>query len=95
MAAESPLLIILNMIILVITNTIGTVVKLFAYFFDLLKSLGFVSTIGGPFVFLLSVVIIGLVGFFLLKFIFGAGKGIILLIIVGIILLWIIILSLM
>lgn len=94
MAAESPLIIIIEMIGVVISNTIRTMWSLFQLFLNLLGSLGFVSVAGGFAGFALSVIIIGLVVFFLGRFVFNAGKGLIILILVGLILVWVFILSL-
>lgn len=89
----SPLGIIIEMIFTVIGNAIATIVELFRLFLNLIGSLGFVSRIGGFPLFLVSVVIISLVVYFLGKFFFKMGKQIIILFIVGFILVWIIILS--
>lgn len=94
MAVESPLVIIIEMIRILIVNAIKTINALIGMFLELLGSLGFVSAIGGLGVFILSVIIIALVVFFLGKFVFNAGKGVILLFIAGIIVALILVLGL-
>ena len=91
---ESPLGIILSMIVTVVANGINTLIELLRLFFELVQSLGFVTRIGGFPLFIASVVIISIVVYFLGKFFFNAGKQIIILFAVGIIILWIVILSL-
>jgi hypothetical protein len=90
---ESPISIIMGMILTVIVNAIGTLRELFVMFLNLVDSLGFVSRAGGFPLFIASVVIISLVIYFLGKFFFKVGKQIIILFVVGIVLVWIIILS--
>jgi len=90
---ESPIGIIVGMILTVIGNGINTLKELFGLFLDLLDSLGFVSRIGGFPLFLASVIIISLVIYFMGKFFFNVGKQIIILFVVGVVLVWIIILS--
>ncbi|NIO20416.1 MAG: hypothetical protein GTN76_06655 [Candidatus Aenigmarchaeota archaeon] len=90
---ESPIGIIVNMIVTIITNGINTLAEVFGLFLNLLESLGFVTKIGGFPLFIASVVIICLVIYFLGKFFFNVGKQIILLFVIGVILVWIIILS--
>lgn len=85
MVVESPLVIIIEMIRLLIDNTIRTVLDLIGMFLNLLGSLGFISAIGGIGVLILAVIIIAVVVYFLGKFVFGAGKGIIFLFIAGVI----------
>jgi hypothetical protein len=91
---ESPLGLIIEMIFLIIGNAIQTLGSLFGLFLDLLESLGFISRIGGFWTFLISIVIICVVVFFLGKFFLGVGKQIMILLVIGIILVWILILSL-
>ncbi|NIO22796.1 MAG: hypothetical protein GTN38_02085 [Candidatus Aenigmarchaeota archaeon] len=90
---ESPISIIIEMIITVIANGINTLLELFGLLLNLIGSLGFVSRVGGFPLFIVSVVIICLVVYFLGKFFFKVGKQIIILLIVGVVLVWIVILS--
>ena len=92
---ESPIVIILQMIWLVIENTIGTVLALFGHFYSLTQSLGFVSLMGGAGGFFLSVVVLALAVFFLGKFVLKAGKGIMVLILLVVLLVWIMALGMM
>lgn len=90
---ESPISIIIGMIVTVIVNGINTLRELFSLFLNLVASLGFVSRVGGFPLFIASVIIISLVIYFLGKFLFKMGKQIIVLFVVGVVLVWIIILS--
>lgn len=83
MAVESPLMIVLDMIGLIINSIVRTVGSLIGMFLELIGSLGFISAIGGGGVLVLSVIIIAVVVFFLGKFVFSAGKGLILLFMAG------------
>lgn len=91
--ADAPLQIILEMVNTIIASTIMTFERIFALFGSLMESLGVVSSVGGPAGFAVSVLVIGIVGFFLLKFVFGVGKKLILLVIVGIVLMYVILLG--
>lgn len=90
---ESPVSIILQMVNFLIETTIRTFQGIFGLFGSLLESLGVVSEVGGPLGFGVSVVVIGVVGFFIAKILFGAGKKLILLVLIGIILVYILILG--
>ena len=90
---DSPLGIILEMILTVISNTINTLVMVFNLFINLIESLGFVTKIGGLPLFIASIIIISFMIYLLGKFFFSAGKQIIILFIVGVIIVWIVILS--
>lgn len=90
---ESPIGIIIEMIATIVTNGIGTLRELLSLFFSLINSLGFVTKIGGLPLFVASVVIISIVVYFLSKFFFNVGKQIIVLLVVGTVLVWVIILS--
>jgi len=90
---ESPVSIILQMVNFLIETTIRTFQGIFSLFGNLLESLGVVSEVGGPLGFGVSVVVIGVVGFFIAKILFGAGKKLILLVLIGIILVYILILG--
>jgi hypothetical protein len=83
---SSPLGLILEMISLVISNTINTLVNILELFTDLLHSLGFVSG-SGPLAFLIAVLILGVLLFFLAKFFIGSLKTVALLFIAGLVIL--------
>ncbi|MBN1896868.1 MAG: hypothetical protein JW789_04055 [Candidatus Aenigmarchaeota archaeon] len=74
--AASPIGIVLDMVILVIDNTIGTVLSIFGLFGDLLASMMGVSSTGGTLGIVLFFVVLGLVGFFVFKLFVGALKTI-------------------
>ncbi len=74
--AASPIGIILDMVILVIDNTIGTILSIFGLFGDLLASMMGVSSAGGTLGIVLFFVVLGLVGFFVFKLFVGALKTI-------------------
>ncbi len=94
MALESPLIIIIEMIKFLIGSGIKAINTLLGMFLNLLGSLGFISAIGGIGVLILSVIIIAVVVFFLGKFVFSAGKGVIFLFIAGIIVVFLLLLGL-
>ncbi len=83
---SSPIDLILEMISLVIENVINTLVNIFGLFGEFLHSLGFVSG-SGPLPFLISVLILGVVLFFLGKFFIRSLKTVFFLFIVGIVIL--------
>jgi hypothetical protein len=91
--ATAPLFTVLEMIWLVVRNTMETTFSLLVLFSRLIGELGFVSDVGGSGGFLLSLIIIAAVGFGISKFVFGAEKTVVLLVIVGLIILWIIVLA--
>jgi hypothetical protein len=80
---EGPLIIILDMIMLVIQNVLGTLSSLMGMLGELLGSLFVVAGVGGTLGIFLAFIIIALVGFFLAKFFFGSVKTVLLLIVVG------------
>jgi hypothetical protein len=90
---ESPLSVIFQMVRLLIENTVSTFQGIFGLFGRLLESLGFISSAWGPAGFLVSVAVVGVVGFFIAKLLLGAGKKLIFLFIVGIILAYMLVLS--
>jgi len=92
MAAESPLTIILEMIILIITGFINTLGSASAKLGELFTSLEFISGFGVLGLFL-AVVIMGLVTFFMIKFFAKSGWMLIPFFIVGVILMWVLILA--
>ncbi len=76
---------LLEMIFVLLDNTIGTLQSLFVLFQDFFGGMMGISEIGGMPTFIFSVIIIGLVVFFLAKFFFKSAKTILLLIVVGIV----------
>jgi len=79
MAVESPLLIILEMIMFLIESSVNALRTILGMFLDLIASLGFLSMVGGAGVFILSVIIVAVVVFFLGKFVAKSWKGILVL----------------
>lgn len=77
--AEGPIFVILEMIQLVIANAINTLIDLFGMAGRLLASLLLVSAVGGTLGIVLAAIILGIVGFFLVKFFTGSIKTVILL----------------
>lgn len=86
---SSPIDLIIEMILLIINNTINTLLNIIGLFGEFLNSMGIVSGFG-PFPFLLSVLILGVVLFFLGKFFIRSLKTIVLLFIAGFVILGII-----
>ena len=86
---DSPLGLIIEMISLIINNTISTLITIVNLFVEFLSSLGFVSS-QGLLPFIVSVVILAGVLFFLGKFFIGSMKTIILLFIAGFVILMVI-----
>jgi hypothetical protein len=78
-----PLIIILEMILLVIENVLGTMFSLLGLLGQLIGSLLLVSYAGGSLGIFLAFAVLALAGFFLAKFFFGSVKTVILLIIAG------------
>ena len=87
--AEPAAWVLYEMISLIIDNTIGTLVSLVVLFSQLLESIG-LDMGSGLAGLLLGLIILGVVGFLLAKFVFSSGKTIIMLIGIGAILLFII-----
>jgi hypothetical protein len=81
--AEGPVFVILDMIALVIRNTLNTIFSLFGLSGDLLSSLSLVSAAGGGLGLIIVLVILAAVGFFIVKFLFGSMKTVSLLILAG------------
>ena len=92
--AEGPLIIIIKMFSLLITSTISTVSDIIRLAGELLKSLFFVSSVGGALGFWIAVVVILVAGFFLIKFFFSSFKTVAILTAVFIILLILLLLGL-
>jgi hypothetical protein len=92
MAVESPLVIILEMIAIIITGTINTFGAVGAKLGELFASLEFISGFGALGLFL-AIVIMGLVTFFMIKFFAKSGWMLIPFFIIGVILLWVLFLA--
>ena len=91
--AESPVSIILQMILLLIKSTLDTLLGIVSLFGKLPASLGPISQALGPAGLGISVLIIGLVGFFTAKFFFRDAKKLIALIVIAFILAYLLILG--
>ncbi|UCD02918.1 MAG: hypothetical protein JSV63_04005 [Candidatus Aenigmatarchaeota archaeon] len=81
--AEGPIYVILDMITVVIQNTIGTVFSLFGLSGNLLESLSLVSAAGGGLGLAIVLIIIAGVGFFVVKFLLRSMKLIGILVLAG------------
>lgn len=86
---SSPIGLIIEMILLILKNTINTLVSILGILGEFLSSLGFVSGFG-PLPFFISILLLGAVLFFLGKFFIGSIKTIVLLFIAGFVVLSII-----
>ena len=84
---DAPLEIILRMVETVLSNTLGTLSALFRLFRDLTLSLGAVAGMGTT-GFLVAAIVLGLVLFFLGKFLLKSWKTIILMFVVGTLIIW-------
>lgn len=89
----STLSVILEMLNLVISNTLETFVGIIGLFGKLLASLGLVAEVGGPLGFGVSLIIIAAISYFIAKIFFGGSKRLLLLIPIAIILSYIILLG--
>jgi hypothetical protein len=89
----SPIWTLLEMVWMLASNSVTTVLDLMVLFSRLIGELGMVSSSGGIYGTVASIAIIAIVGYMIAKFIMGAEKTIIILIILGLILLWIVVLS--
>ena len=92
MAIESPLAIILGMIITVITGTIETLAILVQGFWELLASLAYISSLS-LLGLVVAIAIMAVVTFFMVKFFAGSGKLLIPLFMVGVVIIWLLILA--
>lgn len=90
---DSPLSIIANMVAMLVNNTIDTLMAIINMFGDLLASLGFVSEVGGPLGFVVSIIIIAVVGYFVARIVIGSGKKLIIMLIIAIVLIYVLVLS--
>ncbi len=82
--AEGAIYVILEMISLMIENSIGTLLSLLGLSGDLMTSLSFVSQNGGMFGLFVVFGLIFIIGFFLLKFFMGSVKTVFMLIFAGV-----------
>jgi len=94
MAAESPLMIIIDMIRIVLTNTINTLVSIFVQLFRFFGSMRTSLSGSGMGGLVLAVTVTIILMIFIGKFVFNAGKSIIIMFIAGLILFYILIISL-
>jgi hypothetical protein len=93
--AESLLTIIIQMISLLFTNTASTFVGIIRLFGQLLESAGLTSEVGGFLGFAVSVLVVGVVGYFIAKILFRSGKLMIILFIIGLVLVYLLLLGLL
>ena len=91
--AESAVSIILQMIFFLIRSTLDTFLGVASLFGKLPASLGPLSQALGPAGFGLSILIIGLVGFFIAKFLFRDAKRLIILVVASFVLAYLLILG--
>ena len=84
---DAPLAILFEMIRLVFSNTVGTLLNLVSLFGNLLGSLGAISAFGAL-GFLVAALVFGLVIFFLGRFFLGSWKLLAVLFIAGMVILW-------
>lgn len=89
----SPVYTLLEMVWALASNSVTTIIEVLSLFSRFINELMGMSSAGGPIGIVASVAIIAIVGFFIAKFIMGAQKTIIILIIVGLILLWLLVLG--
>ena len=83
----APLQVILDMIILLFSNTLGTLVSLFGLFGGLADSLAFVGSLGALGL-VVAAIVLAVVLYFLGRFFIKSWKLLAMLFVVGIILLW-------
>ncbi len=89
---DSPLAIIADMIIAVISGTVQTLASLVSGFGELLASLAYISTLSLTGL-VVAVVIMAVVSFFMIKFFAKSGKMLIPLFIAGVVIIWLLILA--
>ena len=77
-------MVILDMITLLLENTIGTFMSMLGLSGDLLSSLSAMTSAGGFLGLVLAFVVLLVAGFFLVKLFFGSAKTIALLIFIGV-----------
>ncbi len=84
---DAPLAIILEMVKVILSNTISTLVSLFQLFGNLSQTLAFIGSMG-PLGFALAALVLGLVLLFLGKFLLRSWKLLAILFIIGLVLIW-------
>jgi hypothetical protein len=72
--AEGPIYVIMDMVTLLLGNTVKTIFSLMGLSGDLLSSLSAVVGAGGGLGLVIVLVVLGLVGFFVVKFLLGSMK---------------------
>jgi lipopolysaccharide export LptBFGC system permease protein LptF len=92
--AEGALYVILEMITLLIQNSVGTVMSILGLSGDLVTSLSPVSQSGGLLGLLIVFGIVFVVGYFLMKFFMGSVKSVVMLLFGGVLLVLFIVLGL-
>lgn len=92
--ADSPIGVLIEMIALVIQNSIGTIQSLWKLLIDLINTLTGATASGGPVMGFIAIVILVAVIFLLAKFVFNSGKQIIILLAIGAFLFFVVMLSL-
>lgn len=93
--AESVLMIILQIIQMLIYNSLTTLGQLLTLVEQLLAQLGFVSQAGGPLGLAVALAVLAVVAVFLGRYVIGLGKSIIILFIAGVAIAAVIIASLL
>ncbi|GEM_PF-6769141 len=90
----SPVYTLLEMVWTLASNSVTTMIDVLTLFNRfIVEMLGVSSSLGGAYGIVASLAIIAIVGYFIARFIMGAEKTIIILIIVGLILLWLLVLG--
>jgi len=84
--AGAPAFTILEMIWTLISSSVATIGRLAGLFSELFTQMGVVSS-AGPGAWIIAGVILLVVAFFLLKFVIGAGKNLLMLVVLGFLLL--------
>ncbi len=84
---DAPLAIILEMVKVVLSNTLGTLFSLFQLFGNLSQSLAFIGGMG-PLGLAVAALVLGLVLFFLGKFLLRSWKLIAILFAIGLVMIW-------
>ncbi len=92
--ADSPVGVLIEMVALVIQNTIGTIQSLWKLLIDLINTLTGATSSGGPVMGFIAIVILVAVIFLLAKFVFNSGKQIVILLAIGAFLFFIVMASL-
>jgi len=91
--ADSQLGIVMEIVNVLIDSTVGGFFRIMGLFGELLGSVGIATEVGGPLGFAVSVILIAVVAFFLVRVFLGSGKRMAILVLVGIILSYVILLG--